>query len=92
MVNRCNLLFQGSHVDNDFKRRTNLSVQDTEKSRKARERGIDIIPHDKIDQFFMEKTGKSLQDHLKKNIAAVNPLSSFLFKPIETEIDPKVAN
>ena len=52
MVVRCNLLLQGSHVLDAFKRRTNQPIEETDKSKKARERGIKIIPFERLNVFF----------------------------------------
>lgn len=52
MVVRCNLLLQGSHVLDDFKRKINRAVEETDKSKKAKERGIKIIPFDSLNKFF----------------------------------------
>ncbi len=90
MVVRCNLLLQGSHVLDAFKRRTNQPIEETDKSKKAKEKGIRIIAFDKINQFFEETTGKDLNNHFKKDdIPLANPVSSFLFRPIEPEREIK---
>jgi hypothetical protein len=52
MVVRCNLLLQGSHVLDPFKRKTNQLIEETDKSKKAKEKGIKIIAFEKIDEFF----------------------------------------
>ena len=48
MVVRCNLLIQGSYVGDLFKRKSNQAIEDTDKSKKAREKGIRIIPNNKM--------------------------------------------
>jgi hypothetical protein len=68
---------QGSHVEDQYKRRTNQPIGETNKSKEAKERGITILTWDKLDDFFVEKTGFSLDDHINKNLVTANPISSY---------------
>lgn len=73
-----------------YKRRTNQSVDETDKSKKAMEKGINIISYHKIDEFFYEKTGNSLDHYVTAKNTKVNPLCSLLNKSIETPIAHKL--
>lgn len=73
---------QGSHVEDQYKRKLNQPIEETNKSKEARERGITIITFDKIEDFFVEKTGMTLDDHINKNQVKANPISSYMSKPI----------
>lgn len=53
-------LLQGSHIENAFKRRTDQDVKTTAKSLEAAQKNVTIIAYDDLDNFFIEKTGKSL--------------------------------
>ena len=48
LAKKCNLLMQGEYVEDRFNRKTSQDINTTNKSKDARERGIEIIAHDKI--------------------------------------------
>lgn len=53
-------LLQGSFIINSFGRRTDQDVKTTTKSQEAAQKGVKIIPSDKLDDFFVEHTGLTL--------------------------------
>lgn len=81
LAKKCTHLMQGAYVEDAFKRRTKQDINETNKSKDARERGLTIIAHDDIEQFIWEKTGETLENHIAKN-RVPNPISSLLHKMI----------
>ncbi len=60
-------LLQGSHILNNFNKKTDQDVRTTAKSMEAAQKNIKIIPYDDLDNFFIEKTGKTVLDHMEKD-------------------------
>lgn len=76
LTRKCNLLIQGSFVMDHFKRKLSTPVSETAKSKEAKEKNIAIIPSTELEDFFISKTGTSLQEHIDKNKI---PPSNFAF-------------
>ena len=61
-------------------------MNETTKSKEAAERGITVIPHDKLDEYFINKTGHPLSYHLDKNkVISKNPFNSFMNKKVQSD-------
>lgn len=80
------MLLQGSHVEDQFKRKTSQPVGETNKSKEARQRAIRIIPYSSIEGFFVEKTGLTLDDLINKNQVESNPIDSFIARSKEGDV------
>ena len=66
LTKKCNLLIQGSYVLDHFKRRLKTPIEETNKSKEAAERQIKIVKHDEVNDFFLQETGLTLDQHLDK--------------------------
>ena len=62
----CTALLQGAFIINQWKQKINQDITTTAKSVQAKERGVRIVPNNDIDDFFIEKTGKTLEEHFRK--------------------------
>lgn len=59
---------QGAYVMNQWKQKTNQDIATTTKSVQAKEKGVRIVLHNDIDDYFIEKTGKTLDEHFRKDV------------------------
>ena len=57
---------------NDWKKKTGQDINTTGKSVQAKERGIRIVANNDLDDYFLEKTGKSLDEHFRRNPAKLD--------------------
>ncbi len=57
---------------NEWKKRTGQDITTTSKSLQAKKRGLRIVPNDELDDYFIEKTGKNLEEHFRKNLSKLD--------------------
>ena len=88
LTKKCNLLIQGAYVMDHFKRRLPTPINETAKSKEARERNIAILEHQDLDKFFIDKTGFELQFHLNRNKVRPSSTISKLFQDDDDEPEP----
>ena len=58
---------QGSHILNTYGKKTDQDPKTTTKSTEAAQKNITIIPYEELDNFFIDKTGKSVYEHMEKD-------------------------
>lgn len=61
------VLFQGLYVVNEWKKKTGQDITTTSKSVEAQKRGTKIVANNDLDDYFIEKTGKTLEEHFRKD-------------------------